>query len=102
MQVSKLTALALGLLLVQSASHAQERVYPKHSVDCQVITEKGTRGLVTLQANSLDIAEANAAGQIARTMTGTREAAVDVTECVMDGQSFSDSSFESWRKSLPR
>lgn len=102
MSYSKMFMISLCLTATAALAQAQQRTFPVNNYDCQVITSTGARALLTLQANTLEEAESNALGNMASTMLETQEPAVEVTECVAAGDSFSDLSFDSWRNSLPR
>lgn len=93
--------MAALLPLVFAFPAMAERVWPETSYDCQVKTSSDTRGLVTIQATSLEQARLSVVGEWAATTLGGRERAVSVTECIESGQDeFNDASFQAWKMSL--
>ena len=101
--ISAKTGFITLFTLVLASSAWAERYWPETSYDCQVETSSGVRGLVTIQALSLDQASLEVVGKWASTTLGGRERAVSVTECVEAGKGeFRDLSFQAWRDKLDR
>ena len=96
------STLLLTLSMAFCAGAFAERQWPEAVFACQVVTNSGAQGLVSLQSLSLQDAESGAVGLPAITLAGSAGVAARVVQCIEEqrGQSFTDSSFQAWYRKL--
>ena len=93
-------ALLLSTLLLCMTAQAE---LPSSEYACHVVTQGGAPGLVELQVDSRQRAMAGAGSLQARTVTGSREQAARVIECVQRPRGrFSDGNFQAFYENAPR
>jgi hypothetical protein len=97
-------AMTLGTvcLLLAAASVAAEREWPDQGYDCQVVTNAGNVGLVSIQTYSRAQAADKVIGQSAATPIKTRETAVSAVQCIeqRSGKRFTDEQFQRFYEGL--
>lgn len=94
--------LLLVLSFVFSMEAFAERQWPEKAFDCQVVTNSGSQGLVSLQTFSLKDAQAGAVGLPATTELDNHDVAIRVLQCIEHGKgsSFADAAFQAWFENL--
>jgi len=91
--------LACLLFVAGTAAHA---AMPANEYACQVTAEGGRIGLVLVQADTKQQAEAAAVGAEAFTYDGIRARSTGVMECVERGRErFADIQFQAFYQSVP-
>jgi hypothetical protein len=95
------TAIGLLCLFVVTGASA-ERVWPDNTFECQVVTNSGARGLVSLQTTTRQNAMLRVVGMNAISDKGAMETAASVVQCidVKRGETFYDAAFQNWRNNL--
>jgi hypothetical protein len=96
--------LLLILSMAACTSAFAERQWPDTVFACQVVTDSGAQGLVSLQSLSLAEAEAGAVGLPVITLAGSKGTAARVLQCIeARGKNlFTDSSFQAWYAKLDK
>ena len=95
---------ALGLLCLAATftATAAEREWPDREFQCQVITESGARGMVSLQTFSKELAIKEVVGLSAWTDMDGSERAAEVVQCIEPAkrEAFKDTAFGYWVSTL--
>lgn len=96
--------LLLILSMAMCTAAFAERQWPEAVFACQVVTNSGAQGLVSLQSLSRQEAESGAVGLPVITLAGSTGVAARVLQCIetSGGQTFTDSSFQGWYKKLDK
>ena len=73
---------SLFVSVLVSVGALADRKWPERVFDCQVVTDSGGQGLVSLQSFSLEDAVKGVVGLQATTLLGNRSAAARVVQCI--------------------
>ena len=99
----KLKNVAVIMFYCLSAHWAfAEREWPDNQFECQVVTESGARGLVSLQTFTRQDAMQRVVGLQALNDQEVIETAVSVVQCIdfTTDEKFFDAAFQGWRNGL--